>query len=271
MTDRLAASPDLTLGQVLGEYLVTLKPETRRTHELYVRKYVEYIGEGFLLSALSGARVESYAEAQIRPSDPAAPERVMALKAWFQFLKKREYVTSNFGVNVRARKVATRASAGRAQRIDETPLEMTAEGIVTLERDLAELEIQRADLIHAIELARSDGDLRENAPYHAAREALAFADQRRRQLSNSLRRAVVAEHVDDGRSGVGSTVNVTNLDDDRKFDYKLVSAREANAAERKISVDSPVGRQLLGRRAGDEVAVATPRGEVRFRVEAVVD
>jgi len=73
----------------------------------------------------------------------------------------------------------------------------------------------------------------------------------------------------DERSSVGSVVSVTNLDTNKTFDYTLVSAREANAAQQRISVESPVGRQLLGRRVGEEVLVSTPRGESRFRVEAV--
>jgi transcription elongation factor GreA len=146
---------------------------------------------------------------------------------------------------------------------------MTADGIESLKKELAELEAQRAELVKLIEHARSDGDLRENAPYHAAREALAMTEDRFKRIEESLRRAVVADSSDDGRSAVGSIVSVTNLDEDRQFQYQLVSAREANAAERKISVDSPVGKQLLGRRAGDEVAVSTPRGEVKFRIDAV--
>ena len=59
------------------------------------------------------------------------------------------------------------------------------------------------------------------------------------------------------------------MDEDTQFHYQLVSAREANASDRKISVESPVGKQLLGRRAGDEVAVITPRGQVKFRIDGV--
>lgn len=263
-------SSEVTLGQALAEYLQAIKVEQRRTHETYVRKYVDYAGETTLVASLTGSRVELYAEAQIRHTDPAATERVAALKAWFQYLKKREYATANFGIHIRARKAPARAAGQSIARNADTPIQMTEEGIAGLKVELASLTTQRSELVHAIELARQDGDLRENAPYHAAREALAFTDQRHRQVDEALRRAVVVDGAGrDDRSQVGSVVSVTNLEDEKRMEYRLVNAREANATERKISVDSPVGKQLLGRRAGDEVCVATPRGEVRFRVEAV--
>ena len=64
-------------------------------------------------------------------------------------------------------------------------------------------------------------------------------------------------------------MQVTRLDNDRDIEYKLVSAREANAADRKISVESPVGKELLGRRPGDEVTVSVPSGVIQFRVTGV--
>ncbi len=266
------SSTELTLGQALAEYLQSLKAEQRRTSEVYVRKYVDYAGETMLVAALTGSRVELYAESQIRHTDPAAPERVAALKAWFQFLKKKEYTTANYGIHIRARKAPARAAGQSIARTDQTPLEMTEEGIAGLQDELKSLTSQRGEHVQAIEYARQDGDLRENAPYHAAREALAFTDQRHRQISEALRRAVVVDGASrDDRSQVGSVVSVTNLEDERRSEYRLVNAREANAAERKISVDSPVGKQLLGRRAGEEVRVTTPRGDVRFRVELVAN
>jgi transcription elongation factor GreA len=258
----------ITLGKALEEYIKTLKTEQRRVHEFYVRKYVEHLGDGHIVSMITSSRVESYAEAQIRSSDPNAPERVTALKQWFQFLKKREYTATNLGVHIRVRKVGARAGAGAA-RPDEAPIEMTAEGLELLKQERQQLHEQRPDLVQAIEVARSDGDLRENAPYHAAREALAFAEQRSRQIDNALKRAVIVERDNDDRTSVGSTVTVVDLDDDREQRYVLVSAREANAAERKISVESPVGKQLLNRRVGEEVVVATPRGEKHYRVERI--
>ena len=269
MSDQPGTSASITLGEALEEYLGTLAPEAHNNASPFVRRYVEHAGHDTAVAALTGARVESYAESQIQLSDPAAPKRVAALKAWFQYLKKRSYVEKNYGVHIRLRRSAGRAVAAHA--VNEAPIEMTAEGITNLQGELDKLEGHVPDLVKAISLAREDKDFRENAPLEAAREALAFNETRRREINATLRRAVAVDEgaSPDDRSTIGSTVQVTRVDNDRDMEYKLVSAREANAADRKISVESPVGKELLGRRAGDEVTVSVPSGVVQFRVTGV--
>ena len=260
----------ITLGEALQEYLGTLAPEAHNALGPFVRKYVEHAGPDTTIESLSGARVESYAEAQIQASDPAAPQRVAALKAWFQYLKKHSYAEKNYGIHIRVRRSANRLSAA-ATRAAEAPIEMTAEGIAGLEQEHAKLQDIVPDLVKAISLAREDKDFRENAPLEAAREALAFNETRRREIDAILKRVVAVEGgVGAGnRSTIGSVVAVTRLDNGIEVDYKLVSAREANATDRKISVESPVGKELLGRRPGDEVTVSVPSGVVQFRVNGV--
>lgn len=263
----------ISLGEALREYLASLKPDLRHDYEAYVRKYVEHAGADVAVSDLTGSRIESYAEMNIKHTDPNADKRVAALKAWFQFLKKKNYATQNFGIHIRIRKPAHQRAGSRlsAVRIEEPPLEMTAEGIEDLRRELAELEAQVPDMVKAIEVARSDGDLRENAPYHAAREALAFADNRKKRIEGALKRAVVVDRSQkqDDLTAVGSLVTVTYLDKGMQLAYQLVGAREANAADKKISVESPVGKVLLGRRVGEEVEVEAPQGVMRYRIDAI--
>lgn len=259
-----------TLAEAANEYLGSLKPGQRIAQENYIRRYVEFAGENTRTDILSGSRVESYADAQIRQSDPQAPDRVAALKAWFQFLKKRNYATQNFGVHIRVRRGGGRTASQTAQsRLEESPIELTAEGIRALQQELEHLNAQRPDIVKAISLAREDKDFRENAPLDAAREALAFNEQRRKQIEATLKRAVVVERGETERSTLGSTVTVTRLDTGKTLTYMLVGAREANASDSRISVESPVGRQLLGRKPGDEVAVAAPSGEILFRIDSV--
>ena len=265
-----ATVTQVTLGEALHEYLQSLKPAQRHDYEHYVRKYAEHADPQTLCSSLSGSRVESYSESQIRSSDPNAQKRVEALKAWFQFLKKKSYCNSNFGINVRVRRTGGRAGSA-AVRVEEAPIEMTADGIDALKRELSEIESKVPDLVKAIQHARSDGDLRENAPYHAAREALAFTNDRKQRIETSLKRAVLvdASGRDEGLAALGSMVTVTHVGRNRQETYQLVSSREANARERRISVESPVGQKLLGSRVGDEVEVEAPQGTMRYRVDNV--
>lgn len=206
-----------TLGEALQEYLSSLKPAQYHEQESYVRKYVEHADSSTDALTLTGSKVESYAESQIRAADPNAQKRVEALKGFFQFLKKKNYTTANFGINVRVRRTGGRTGTS-AVRIEEAPVEMTAEGLEALKRELTEIEAKIPDLVKSIEVARSDGDLRENAPYHAAREALAFTNDRKQRIETSLKRAVVVDRSghDEGLAVLGSIVTVTQLERDRK-------------------------------------------------------
>ena len=261
----------VTLGEALQEYLDSLKPELRNTHGGYVRKYVEFAGEEIWVSTLSGSRVESYAEAQIRPSDPAAQDRVAALKAWFQFLKKRSYTDANYGVHIRVRRSGARGKTGKrpTQTISAQLVEMTADGYEALQRELEDLTNKQPEIRQAIATAREDKDFRENAPLDAAREALAFNEQRRKEIETTLKRAVIAEKGGTDVTTVGATVEVSRLDNGTTASYVLVGPREANAAQRKISVESPVGKELLGKRVGDEVEVTVPSGVITYRIDAI--
>ncbi|OAI43181.1 hypothetical protein AYO38_10960 [bacterium SCGC AG-212-C10] len=257
------------LGEALREFMDSLKPELKAAHGGYVRKYVEYAGEQTLTNAISSSKVESFAETQIKASDPAAPERVAALKSWFVFLKKKSYVSQNYGVNIRVRRTGGRAGGSNQVRLEQKPVEMTAEGIAAMRAELEDLTAKVPEIVMEITRAREDKDFRENAPLDAAREALAFNEQRRKQIESTLKHAVVVDRTGEDRSAVGSVITVTRLDSGVQQTYTLVGPREANAREMKISVESPVGRELLGRVAGDEVAVSVPSGVIEYRVESV--
>lgn len=261
----------MTLLDALEQYLLTLKPEQRRSQENYIRRFVRMTGESQPVSYLSGSRVELYAVNELKPSDPNAQDQVAALKAWFQFLKKREFTTQNFGIHIRVKPARNAGGGSSRVRTEEPPVEMTADGIAQLKGELAEHQAQRLQQVRAVEVAREDGDLRENAPYHAAREQLAFTDNRIRVIEETLKRAVVVERdKDDERSVVGCLVTVTRLPAGAVDTFQLVGAREANARDKKISVESPVGRQLLGRTVGELVDVELPNGTVnQYRIDGI--
>src|ERR1035437_9212795 len=101
----------VTIGEAFSEYLESLKPEQRHQQEAFIRNYVDHAGDGTVIATLTGGRVESYVEARVKASDPNAPDRVAALKACFQFLKKKGYAAQNFGVHVRVKRPARRAGS----------------------------------------------------------------------------------------------------------------------------------------------------------------
>jgi transcription elongation factor GreA len=143
---------------------------------------------------------------------------------------------------------------------------VTAEGAARMRTELDQLvSTRRPEVIARIRAAKELGDLKENADYSAARDEQSFLEGRIQSLEARLRDAVIALAPTAGAGAdLGSVVTV-EIDGD-EVTYTLVGTAEADPAAGRLSVASPVGRALLGARAGDEVAVQTPRGAVRYRV-----
>ena len=147
---------------------------------------------------------------------------------------------------------------------------ITAEGLDALRAELEELETAGREQIAAqIKTAREWGDLKENAEYHAAKEAQAHLETRILRLREKLVSAEVVEVEAGDKAGFGSTVDVEDQATSKTMTYTLVSSTEAIPAEGRLGMDSPVAGALVGRRAGDVAVVQTPRGERRFKVLAV--
>jgi transcription elongation factor GreA len=147
---------------------------------------------------------------------------------------------------------------------------MTAEGLAALRAELEELETAGREQIAAqIKTAREWGDLKENAEYHAAKEAQAHLETRILRLRERLLSASVVEVQGGDEVSFGSTVEVEDEETGKVASYTLVSSNEAAPGEGKLSMDSPVAGALRGRRAGDVAVVQTPRGERRYKVVSV--
>ncbi len=148
---------------------------------------------------------------------------------------------------------------------------MTAEGLEALRAEIEQLEGEgREEIAKQIKTAREWGDLKENAEYHAAKEAQAHLETRILRLREQLLTAQVKEEASGGDVvAFGSSVEVEDESTGKRHTYRIVSAREAAPAEGKLSVDSPVAAALNGRRLGEDAVVQTPRGERRFKVLAI--
>jgi transcription elongation factor GreA len=148
---------------------------------------------------------------------------------------------------------------------------MTAEGLRALEAELEQLETVERDRIAArIKTAREWGDLKENAEYHDAKNSQAMLETKILVLRDRISKADVREAQGGGDAvAFGCTVHARDEVSGKEVVYTLVSAAEAEPAERRISFDSPVGRALEGARVGDAVTIETPRGERRLVVERI--
>jgi len=140
---------------------------------------------------------------------------------------------------------------------------MSEGGYKRLRDELTRLERKdRPEVIKAIEVARGHGDLRENAEYHAAKERQGYIEGRILELKDKLGRAEIIDcsTVDCERAVFGTVVTVIDLDTEEEMQYQLLGPDEADVGNGSISVLSPLGRAMIGKREGDEVEVKTPGG-----------
>jgi transcription elongation factor GreA len=164
-------------------------------------------------------------------------------------------------VSPRSTSSSTRASSPTVEAAA-----LTADGEARLRAELDELTlVKRPQVIARIRTAKEHGDLKENAEYHAAREEQSFLEGRVQAIEARLRSAVIVDAPAAGSHvGLGSVVTVD--DDGDTVSYTIVGADESDPARGRISSSSPVGRALVGRNTGEEVVVATPAGERRYRI-----
>jgi transcription elongation factor GreA len=154
--------------------------------------------------------------------------------------------------------------------MDERPVLLTTEGLRQLEVELDQLvQVRRAEIAERIRHARDFGDISENAEYTEAKNEQSLLEGRIQTLEAMIRNAVLIEDEprEDGVVTVGASVTVT--DDDGDETYAIVGAAEADPLRGRISNESPLGRALLGHRAGDQVEWTSPSGTSRVTILAV--
>lgn len=151
------------------------------------------------------------------------------------------------------------------------------EGMIPVTKDTynqlqAELDklkkVDRPEVIEQIADARAQGDLKENAEYHAAKDKQGEIEDRIRYLEDRIARAEVLDLDTKNADHIifGATVTVKNLDTSKEMKYTLVSSDAVDVLEGKISSESPIGKSLIGSHRGDQVEVQTPRGKIRLEI-----
>jgi len=152
--------------------------------------------------------------------------------------------------------------------MDKEPI--TINGLEKLKEELTHLkEKKRPEIIAAISEARSHGDLKENAEYHAAKEQQSHNEGRIQEIDDLIARANVidvSKISNDGKVIFGSTVLLQNLDTNEKIEYKIVGKDEADLKHKLIYFKSPIGKGLIGKNKGDLIEVTTPAGIKNFEI-----
>ena len=146
---------------------------------------------------------------------------------------------------------------------------LTKKSYEKLKTKLESLKNKRAAISKAIGEAREEGDLKENAGYHAAKEEQGLNEMHIRELETKLEGVAIIDEKDMQRKDIvtlGSTVKIKAIKSGDEFEYTLVSAMEADILESKISPDSPLGGELVKRKKGEVIEVEAPAGLIKYKI-----
>jgi transcription elongation factor GreA len=146
---------------------------------------------------------------------------------------------------------------------------LTPEGYEKLKGEIKFLTTdKRREVAERIKHAREFGDISENSEYDDAKNEQARLEQRIAQLEERLAsaRVIAAEDVPAGVVAVGTRVRLRDIDANETSEYTIVGSAEANPAERKLSNESPVGKAIMGKKKGETVEVAAPRGSLKYKI-----
>jgi transcription elongation factor GreA len=155
--------------------------------------------------------------------------------------------------------------------VDRVPV--TKNGYESLKKELDNLKkVERRQVIKAIEEARAHGDLSENAEYAAAKDRQSFIEGRINELQYKLAHAEIIDpdKLTKSRAVFGSRVVLENIDTGEDFEYQLVGTDESNIERGRISVSSPLGKAIIGKKPGDELTLQTPGGRRNYELVEIL-
>lgn len=149
---------------------------------------------------------------------------------------------------------------------------VTQEAFEQMKNELQHMKtVERLNASKAIAEAREKGDLKENAEYDAAKEAQGILESKIAQLESLLAssRVIDTSQIDTSKVSILTKVTITNTATKKQITYQLVSEKEADLKAQKISINSPIGQGLLGKKVGEEVEIAIPAGKLKFKIDNI--
>jgi len=151
--------------------------------------------------------------------------------------------------------------------------EITQTGLEELKRELVELKKERTEVIETIKVAKSFGDLSENAEYSTARERQTFVEARIQDIEDKIKKAIIVDTTHNKNVvGLGSKIEIVQVNNSNASAkiVELVSSAESDPLAGKISQDSPLGMALINRMVGDEAVVKTPQKELHYKIKKIL-
>ena len=262
-------SQDINLGEAATRFLASLSPEERGAGQQEVYRFVRWYGRERPLAGLTAPEVANYAE-RLSLSDASYVKKLEVIRAFLIYAKKEGWSKTNLATQLKAKKGKTLVRAS-SRRVQSQTVSLTEQGYAELKAELDTLKSRRLQAIDEMRRAAADKDFRENAPLEAAREQHGQLEGRIEELEETLKSASIVgrEEKDKLKVDIGGSVILSDLASGEELRYTIVSPREVNPTQGKISSASPIGRALIGQGQGEVVEVVVPAGRLRYQIKQV--
>jgi transcription elongation factor GreA len=262
----MAEEQDVTLGEAVTMFRATLSPEQQQAGQRELNRFVRWYGADRPISGIKAREVGDYGQSiSTSVTDPG--KMIEPVRSFLSYVKKQNLSEVSLAPHLRVSK-AKRGRAARSNVVEVAPVTLTAAGHASMTAELESLMKERPVVAEQIRLAAADKDVRENAPLDAAKDRQGHLEARIREIEGTLKGASIVgqKRKTDRKAGVGSTVSLTDTKSGEQMTYVLVSPSEADPAEGRLSIASPIGKAVLDREAGAMVEVEAPVGMLRYQI-----
>jgi len=260
------------LGEIVDSYLDSIDdvPKTSREE---LSRFVRWFGKQLAVTQISPSDINDYAET-IAAQTGDFSERLLPLQSFLAYLKNQHIIQDDLVRHTKLKKRSTKSVGSTRQRKGDAKnvIQLTVQGDLELRERLKWLQEEIVKNSTAIKKAAADKDVRENAPLEAARQYQGQLEGRIRELQATLAVAEVIKPVRSASGEVkqGNTITLEEESSGSTVTWILVDPREADPLSGKLSVASPVGQAILGRKQGTQVRVSTPSGYLNYSIRKVV-
>ena len=269
-------SKNMSLGEAVGLYLATLPHEKKDSAQREINNFIRwYGGQEKSFATLEGAAVGNYAD-RLAQTDASCDQKLELMRGFLTYGYKQHWCPENLSVSIRIVKKTSKVSKPKNGSVNKKnqkkePVYMSQKAFDEAGIELNSLKEQRLAVIEDIKRAAADKDLKENAPYHAAREQKSIIEGKILSLEEMLFSVVITDenHNTTCKVAIGDTVILEDLKTGKELRYSLVGPREVNPAKGKISAISPVGKSVVGKAVGDSIEVNVPSGTLCFQLKAI--
>ncbi len=260
----------ITLSDATRQFISQISDEDRPAFQQELSRFLRWYGRDRLVQDVTPPQVDDYIQ-EVQKTGGDYKSRLLPLRSFLAYARESGYISTNLATIIKIKKAGSRKNENdkseNKKRQDDVHY-ISPEGFQKLQEELAALRAKRPELAMELRTAAADKDLRENAPYDAAKDKQGKVEARIRELEATLKKTEVREGGPTSAARVqqGHKVVLRDLITGEEVHYILVNPREVDLMAGKISFASPMGKALLDRATGDRVEVAAPQGLLHYQI-----